>query len=436
MSSTQIREPGNFGKRAVKHSITVTRNGKSKQFNINPILASIVLSFAFVFMVGYFGATAYLIFRDDLISASFAKQARMKHEYEDRISALRSKLDHVTSRQLLDQQAIETQVRTLMDRQKAIGGRTGSLNGLLQKANAQGLGVTKRFGAIPVPSLNPIKNNQPTGSYDTGQLKVIDPSKGVQSASAFSLRGGTVVEQEKSSKNIFTNNFTNELFGEIADSMSVIDQSQKDEIETIRNTAETRSRKIASVLKSIGVSTNPPASSNTGGPFIPLDRSMKFEVYLDTLEKSLGHYEYVSKKARELPLGTPVLNPRISSRFGSRIDPFNGRYAMHSGLDFKAPRGTPVLASGGGNIIKAGRAGGYGKVVEIRHSGGFVTRYGHLSRINVKVGQRVKEGDIIGKVGSTGRSTGPHLHYEVRTGKTARNPALFIKAGRKVLDLL
>lgn len=438
MSSTQIREPGSFGKRATKHSITVTHNGKSRHFNVNPVVVSVLASFAFIFMVGYFGATAYLIFRDDLISASYAKQARMQHEYEDRIAALRSKLDHVTSRQLLDQQAIETQVRRLMERQQAIGSRSGSMNTLLQKAEARGLGVTSRTGAIPVPSVSPAKPQPKTDEITTGSVEVLDPVNKTNSAAAFSLRGGMTPEgsQNAQTKPAYSNNFTDQLFGDIAEAMTVIDASQKEEVDTIRMAAESRTQKIAGVLKSIGVPVNPPAQSDIGGPFIPLDRSMDFDLYLETLEKSLERYDYVSRKAKALPLGIPVRNPSISSHFGSRVDPFNGRVAMHSGTDFRAKRGTPVLSTGAGKVVKAGRAGGYGKVVEVKHPGGYSTRYAHLSRITVKVGQQVKKGQQIGKVGSTGRSTGPHLHYEVRNGKSARNPARYMKAGKKIKGLL
>lgn len=434
MSTAPIREPGSFGKRAIRPSITVTHNGKSRQFNFSPVWVSVFASLAFVFMVGYFSATAYLIFRDDLISASYAQKARMKHEYEDRIAALRSKLDHVTSRQLLDQQAIETQVQQLMKRQKTIGNRTGSLNSLLQKAEAKGLGASPRSNSIPVPSVSPVKGGVEANALTTGSIQ---PSSNPTFASAFSLRGGLSGETKAPSKtNDLSNQFTHKLFGEIANAITEIDAGQKDRIDTIRLTADSRTQKIASKLKTLGVTIEPPATSGVGGPFVPLDRGLEFDVYLEALEDSMQRYEYAAKKAKSLPLGSPVKNAKVSSRFGSRVDPFNGRVAMHSGIDFKAATGTPVLATGNGKVIKAGRSGGYGKVVEVKHPSGLTTRYAHLSRIQVKVGHRVKKGQQVGKVGSTGRSTGPHLHYEVRNGKSARNPAKYLKVGRQVSGLL
>ncbi len=116
----------------------------------------------------------------------------------------------------------------------------------------------------------------------------------------------------------------------------------------------------------------------------------------------------------------------IISNFGYRTDPFTGEYKMHEGIDISAPIGTPVYASADGRVIFSGYKEGYGLCVEISHENGIITRYGHLSRILVSIGQKVKRGEIIGKVGSTGRSTGSHLHYEVIVNGFPRNPLNYI----------
>ncbi len=126
----------------------------------------------------------------------------------------------------------------------------------------------------------------------------------------------------------------------------------------------------------------------------------------------------------------------MTSAFGTRTDPFLKRAALHSGIDFKASTGTPILATAYGTIVEAGRNGGYGKMVEIDHGSGITTRYAHMSRVTVSVGEQVEKGTIIGKAGSTGRSTGPHLHYEVRRNGDAVNPAKFLKTGRQLAKLL
>jgi murein DD-endopeptidase MepM/ murein hydrolase activator NlpD len=126
----------------------------------------------------------------------------------------------------------------------------------------------------------------------------------------------------------------------------------------------------------------------------------------------------------------------MSSNFGSRADPFLGSAAFHAGIDFRSPQGRKVEATAAGKVIVAGRSGGYGNLVEIDHGKGLTTRYAHLSRIDVGVGESVKAGDVIGRVGSTGRSTGPHLHYETRRDGVAVNPVRYLDAGRRIAALI
>jgi murein DD-endopeptidase MepM/ murein hydrolase activator NlpD len=137
-----------------------------------------------------------------------------------------------------------------------------------------------------------------------------------------------------------------------------------------------------------------------------------------------------------VPLAAPVSGATMSSNFGSRTDPFLGSLAFHAGIDFRAPTGRAVTATAAGKVVTAGRAGGYGNLVEIDHGRGITTRYAHLSRIEVKVGEQVASGEVVGRVGSTGRSTGPHLHYETRVDGTAVNPKTYLAAGRRIAAML
>lgn len=131
-------------------------------------------------------------------------------------------------------------------------------------------------------------------------------------------------------------------------------------------------------------------------------------------------------QAINLPSRRPVDQMRLTSAFGTRSDPFSGRRARHNGIDIPGPTGTPIYATADGNVGRAQRLGGYGNYVEIEHGNAIQTRYGHMSQILVEPGQRVRRGDLIGLVGSTGRSTGPHLHYEVRIAGAPVNPIPFI----------
>jgi len=127
-----------------------------------------------------------------------------------------------------------------------------------------------------------------------------------------------------------------------------------------------------------------------------------------------------------LPTTLPVAGARLGSSFGRRLDPFGRGNAMHEGLDFVAPMGTPILAAAGGVVVNASYHPEFGNLVEINHGGELISRYAHLSSIDVTVGMAVRRGQPVGRLGTTGRSTGPHLHFEVKENGVALNPALFL----------
>lgn len=135
-----------------------------------------------------------------------------------------------------------------------------------------------------------------------------------------------------------------------------------------------------------------------------------------------------------LPSLAPVDQPYLSSSFGWRRHPITGRHTLHEGLDFAAPRGTPIVAASGGVVTEARYVPGYGKMVEINHGNGLVTRYAHASSISVKLGEVVSKGQQIARVGTTGRSTGPHLHYEVRIAGHPLDPTLFIAQTQSIVE--
>lgn len=131
-----------------------------------------------------------------------------------------------------------------------------------------------------------------------------------------------------------------------------------------------------------------------------------------------------------MPFGKPMKNYHISSSYGTRIDPITGRKARHRGLDFVGVDKEPIISPSDGKVILAGKYSEYGNAVVIDHGFGITTRYGHLSEIKVRKGQIVKTGEVIALQGNSGRSTGPHLHYEVRYKKSPLNPSKFLEAGK------
>jgi murein DD-endopeptidase MepM/ murein hydrolase activator NlpD len=190
---------------------------------------------------------------------------------------------------------------------------------------------------------------------------------------------------------------------------------------------------------------DPPAprgrTGGQGGPFVPLFRdlvapSSDATTSLDTMSLSLGtqlrRLDQIHGVIRSIPLFTPLDSFTLMSGFGARHDPFTGQAAMHYGLDMSAPMRTPVLSTAAGTVVVAGWKSRYGRMVEIDHGNGLRTRYGHLYKINVRRGQKVEFREPIGLLGSSGRSTGPHVHYEVLINGEPTDPNKFLKAGKDV----
>jgi len=176
--------------------------------------------------------------------------------------------------------------------------------------------------------------------------------------------------------------------------------------------------------------------TGSGGPFEPVTTESDTEVgdaRVAALMRDLETVNLMRFAAERLPFGEPVFGGRKTSGFGVRSDPKRRGKAMHAGLDIAAPRGTAIYSTAEGVVTFAGRQRGYGIMVKIRHAFGFETVYAHLSRARVKVGQRVARGDRIADMGSTGRSTGTHLHYEIRIDNEPVNPIKFLEAARDVL---
>jgi murein DD-endopeptidase MepM/ murein hydrolase activator NlpD len=188
----------------------------------------------------------------------------------------------------------------------------------------------------------------------------------------------------------------------------------------------------------------PVAKGGGGGPFVPASgpSGAQLDQLVDLLDtqadRSGDIFVLVESRllARRLemlmvPSIAPVDVP-VGSGFGFRIDPFNRRAALHTGLDFAAPIGTPIRAAAGGRVLEADRDGAYGLALQIDHGNGLVTRYGHTSQILVQPGDVVRRGQEVALVGSTGRSTGPHLHFEVLLGGVPQDPAKFLARGESL----
>jgi murein DD-endopeptidase MepM/ murein hydrolase activator NlpD len=173
-----------------------------------------------------------------------------------------------------------------------------------------------------------------------------------------------------------------------------------------------------------------------GGPFVPIEAgpdASAFDRTAARVARDVARTEKLDALMAYVPLGKPLAGEApVASPFGYRIDPFLGRPALHTGVDLLQSYGAEVMAAGSGRVVHAGAMGGYGLMVEIDHGDGLTSRYGHLSETLVSEGEAVGKGAVVGRLGSTGRSTGPHLHYEVRIDGNPVDPERFLRAGERM----
>lgn len=219
-----------------------------------------------------------------------------------------------------------------------------------------------------------------------------------------------------------------------ASGLAAIEARQIAFAERLTRFAEARARRAEAAIRKLNLDPGT-LTRNTqaamGGPFEAMKGAE--DPRFERLGLSLARMAVLERAIDGIPQVVPASIQNITSGFGFRHDPFHGRGAMHAGIDFRGPVGSPIFAAADGRVTFAGVKSGYGNAIEITHGNGMLTRYAHLSRIDVKVGQGVGAGSTIGGLGSTGRSTGPHLHFEVRINDRAVNPRPFLEAAPNVL---
>jgi murein DD-endopeptidase MepM/ murein hydrolase activator NlpD len=227
------------------------------------------------------------------------------------------------------------------------------------------------------------------------------------------------------------------VIGRLQASLDQVESRQLATLSAAEETMDSKARRMRGAISDLGLNMAQLEAAvprvAMGGPFVPVKLAANadpFERQLYRVYVSRAQVDKLNRTMALVPYRKPVVGEvEFTSGFGVRSDPFLGRPAMHTGLDFRAATGDPIRATANGRVTSAAYAGGYGRMVEIDHGNGLATRYGHMSEIHVKVGDTIKIGQVIGLVGSTGRSTGPHLHYETRIDGEAVDPQKFLRAG-------
>ncbi len=410
----QPADPRERGGRRVIAGGGYTIAHKGRQIRFGPVAFWIAVG-SFVILAGWSVATAtYIAFRDDVLKGLIARQTEQQFAYEDRIAELRAQIDRTASRQLLDREQFRQKLDVLSRRQAALESQAAALSGIADPTATGSIRPGTRVMPAPTaaPKPSPISDAPSPQGIDRGTF--LEPSRAPATGES-----GTEAALDAD-------------LARIEASLDRVERHQAAAVHAIEDRYEGKARQLRGVLAGLGLKrgARPPA---TGGPFVPVrlpgeghgfDRALMRAAIARAEAEQLGH------ALLTVPVRKPLTGEiDLTSPFGIRTDPFLGVPAMHTGIDFRGEVGEPVRATAAGRVTNAGWSGGYGKMVEIDHGNGLATRYGHLSEIDVSVGDTVRAGQIIGRLGSTGRATGPHLHYETRIDGEPVDPQKFLNAG-------
>jgi murein DD-endopeptidase MepM/ murein hydrolase activator NlpD len=405
---------------------TIVHAGKQVRFG--PVVFWIVVGTVTVLGIWSAATATYFAFRDDVLTRLIARQAEMQYAYEDRIAELRAKVDRTTSRQLLDQEQFDKKLDQIMRREATLETRATALGAMPDALVTGSIKPTAR-GAAPSDATSQA-TPKPSPISDT-VIFVAPPDREARLESRAPVAAAPPTTQFAKAGGV------DNVLVRLQTSLDQVESRQIAALTSVEDGMESRVRRMRGVFSDLGLNmTQLDAATpraGMGGPFIPVKLpgdAGPFERQLYRINITRAQVDRLNRVLALVPYRKPVIGEvEFTSGFGIRNDPFLGRPAMHTGLDFRAATGDPVRATANGKVASAGWAGGYGRMVEIDHGNGLSTRYGHLSEIGVKVGDPIKIGQVIGAVGSTGRSTGPHLHYETRIDGEAVDPQKFLRAG-------
>ena len=445
-------------------AVSVTFRGRPRTFVPAPwacAILAVVLPLAVAWVLV---ATVYVVFHDQLLASLITRQTDMQYSYEDRIAGLRTQLDRETSRGLMDHRLLETSVHDLEARSALLEQRAVALDRLVAHTSVAApetpVPRTVRQAAsrpLPVVSRNPLlagaKGELPSDIRAFAEPEAARPAPDPAPLRLDGLSDSQVDEPLLPAARIRPADKSAALaaplgrdgvstpaaVGErVGATLAGVERRQIQALAALRDPALRTVARLRTALADVGIpaSAVPGFPSDVGGPFVPLPAdALSFDQNAALVQEALAQADRLGVLVARVPFRKPLAGPlEVTSTFGPRLDPFYGRPAMHTGIDFRETYGDEVRATAAGTVTIAGTDGGYGTMVEVNHGNGLATRYAHLSRVDVAVNQKVAAGDIVGHVGSSGRATGPHLHYETRIDGEAVDPARFLKAGARLYD--
>ncbi len=432
----------------VERQIYIRSHGHVQFISLSPLTQTAFAAIAFVFLSWIAFASVNVVFKEQIIAAKDRRYIKMQGGYEERLAQLQSAYDELNGQLVITEERFLATTRQLEEKHKQLA----ALMSQRQTASSQLDTMRRRYAATLSGQ------NETASEGNTVLMRVDGASEGpdivhttarperAEDLEPFVIDIGEGIDFAGLAGSGEDDNAVVSL---IDTRLAQIDTAQQSLINNVEEVTDRRVRELKSIISMTKVvdpeemleRTAGDGTEAQGGPFIDLadtdalagggDES-GFAKQLFRVSQNLKKMADLEESIAGMPLASPLVSYRKTSSFGSRRDPFNGRMAFHSGEDMAAYYGAPIYAPASGKVTYAGWKGGYGRVIEIDHGNGFRTRYGHLGKISVKAGQEIAFREVLGKVGSSGRSSGPHLHYEVWFDGIVRNPSKFIEAGHYV----
>ena len=466
-----------------ERQIYIRSDGRVQFFTFSPVLQATMAGLSLIFLGWVAFASVNVMFKDRIIAAKDHRYQQMQATYENRVADLQLSYDELQGalvgaedkfKSVADElQTKQQAVASLLSRKQLVdttleslsGGTRGALGGgdIPRAANAGAASDSVGSVSPSTGSLIPPENSN-SGDTGSSELSVmpeppppqprtahptrasfLDETVGRLAGAAGALFHRTAAAQPRDLA--MPRNPAFRILAQQTERVTRLSSLETSLLQGVDHQVATRVDALEALLRRVGMdpAVFEPGGQGAaiGGPDVPMQ-----EVHIDGIADAAFTSAYAGASAhgkeldslfsglKHVPLTTPVHGAgfELTSDFGPRIDPFTHRVSFHPGLDFAGAWGSTVTSTAPGVVVFAGSRGGYGNMVEIDHGYGLHTRYGHLASILVHVGARVNKGAPVGRLGSTGRSTGPHVHYEVWLADVVRDPSRFIEAGRHVLQ--
>lgn len=402
--------------------------------------STVLLALIFVLTAAWVGfASVHVLFGDGLSAARERDMREMQLSYETELNRLRLSYDDLNAELVLTRDWFRETTNDLEKRHNdltLVFEQHAAISDDLRKMQAAFARVAKRNKRD--------RSKTELVARDAGEMDETLQSRTVSGASdPAQVQLSAIAMMGEAAANPMP-----QVPGDVYKRVASLDVRQQELLDALEEKIDQRIDEFESVIEGTDIlepesfmaQVLPESERAIGGPYIPLQDTnpginSKLHQQLYRISNNLERLQDLSKSVAKIPLALPIHDFRLTSGFGPRLDPFKKRAAFHAGVDFGTATGTPVYTTLPGTVTRAGYKGPYGLVVEIDHGNGFRTRYGHLARSRVRRGQQVEFQQHIADAGNSGRSTGPHLHYEVWYEGKVRDPIAFLDVGKQIFNI-